>query len=125
MRASMYPEKPGGATGCRAPSDERLPMLRLLKLCVPFDKLFRPAPWKAYGYPAVLIVAFDTHDRSHSVAGMPHFAAEHGIGVAAFGGWPPERTRAPWSLGCRGGRLRSSGHPPDQFFSLIGLPRFV
>ena len=116
MRASMYPEKPGGATGRRAPSDERLPMLRLLKLCVPFDKLFRPAPWKAYGYPAVLIVAFDTHDRSHSVAGMPHFAAEHGIRVAAFGGWPPEGTRARLPPGCRGRLLRSSAHTPAKFF---------
>src|SRR5260370_15717305 len=116
MRASMYPEKPGGATGCRAPSDERLPMLRLLKLCVPLDKLFRPPPWKAYGYPAVLIVAFGTHDRSPSVAGMPHFAADHGVGVAAFSGWPPERTRARLPPACRGLLRRSAAHALENYF---------
>src|SRR5260370_37487436 len=91
-------------------------MLRLLKLCIPFDKLFRPAPWKAYGYPAGLIVAFDTHDRSHSVAGMPHFAAEHGPGAAAFGGSAPEGTRARFPPRCRGPLPLPSAHTPEKLF---------
>src|ERR1700687_3493600 len=88
MRASMYPEKRRHATRRYARVwSQRLLLLCLLKLRVPFDKFFRSPPRKADRDAPVFVIAFDSHDGAHAVVGVPHLSSQQGIN-ATLGCWP-------------------------------------
>src|SRR5467141_2470990 len=54
----------------------------LFKLRIPLNEFLRAAARKADRHAPVFVLAFDAHNRSHAIAGMPHLASQHGIRVS-------------------------------------------
>ena len=85
---SMYPEMPCHAT--RRGSFE-LCRSSLFELRVTLDEFLGTPSGKAYGNAPIFIVAFDGHDGSDTVTGMPHPSPQHGVRItSAFRGGAPQ-----------------------------------
>src|SRR6266481_374511 len=113
-----------GAVSRRSRVLQQYPTLRLLKLCVAFDKLFRAAAGEAHGEAAVFVVSLHPHYRSDAEARMTNFAPQHGVGIAAaLCSGAPERR-----LSCLAARsclylLRFAANPAQEFFRRIRILR--
>ena len=84
---SMYPEMAWHAT--RRGSFE-LCRSSLFELRVTLDEFLGTPSGKAYRNAPIFIVAFDGHDGSDTVTGMPHPSPKHRVGSSsAFRGAPP------------------------------------
>ena len=85
---SMYPEMPWHAT-CRGSSE--LCGSSLFELRVALDEFLGTPSGEAYGNSPIFIVAFDGHDGSDAVTGMPHLSPQHRVRIAsAFRGGAPQ-----------------------------------
>ena len=85
---SMYPEMPWHAT-CRGSFE--LCRSSLFELRVALDEFLGAPSGKAYRNAPIFIVAFDGHDGSDTVTGMPHPSSKHRVGrTPAFRGGAPQ-----------------------------------
>src|SRR2546429_644102 len=117
---SMYPEMPWHAT-CRGSFE--LCRSSLFELRVALDEFLGAPSGKAYRNAPIFIVAFDGHDGSDTVTGMPHPSSKHRVGrTPAFRGGAPQS-------GCAGGpprwrrRFLFAANAAKEFLGRIGVFR--
>src|SRR5215472_4906736 len=115
---SMYPEMPWHAT-CRGSSESC--GSGLFELRVALDEFLGTPSGKAHRNAPIFIVAFDGHDGSDAVTGMPHLSPQHRVRItSAFRGGAPQRGAA--GSPQRGGRrFLVAANAAKKFLGRIGV----
>src|SRR5713101_2103277 len=113
MRGPLYPDNPPRC-------NRRVLFSSRLEPSKAFDEFFCPAPGKADGQPAVVIVPLDGNDRAHPKGGMADCLAEERVFGLALSAETGTLARCPVRLAFSAGRMRAA-HPAGEFLGGVGI----